>query len=222
MFQAAKLQSENESILRDLLHGMLPSMRLYVHGQSLTLDILSYLLQIICPQMKSVNITLLNKTEKENLQHVVNVMIEYNLTYIQERDEKGTYSYRLDPNIDRLTHFGEENTQLNGQLSYSAKQLLAREVELEKLRRFQGAGAGQSSASVPAAKPVPVVKTPARVENDDEISSTPVRSQNHLMKLQPKKLDDITVKKVVSNSMIKYFLIPTHTIIGSLIPYIGT
>lgn len=202
MFQAAKIQSENESILRDLLHGMLPSMRLYVHGQSLTLDILSYLLQIICPQMKSVNITLLNKTEKENLQHVVNVMIEYNLTYIQERDEKGTYSYRLDPNIDRLTRFGEENTQsLNAQLSYSAKQLLAREVELEKLRRFQGAASGPSS--VPAAKPVPVVKTVARVENDDDISSTPVRSQNHLMKLQPKKLDDITVKKVVSNLIFK-------------------
>ena len=35
--------------------------------------------------------------EKEELNHVISVMIDYNLNYVQERTQEGTYVYNLDP-----------------------------------------------------------------------------------------------------------------------------
>jgi chromosome transmission fidelity protein 18 len=35
--------------------------------------------------------------EREELNHVISVMIDYNLNYIQERTPEGSYIYNLDP-----------------------------------------------------------------------------------------------------------------------------
>jgi chromosome transmission fidelity protein 18 len=35
--------------------------------------------------------------EKEELSHVISVMIDYNLNYVQERTLEGNYGYTLDP-----------------------------------------------------------------------------------------------------------------------------
>lgn len=44
-----------------------------------------------------VSMQLYSKKEKENLQTIVNIMIDYNLNYIQERNQLGAYDYNLDP-----------------------------------------------------------------------------------------------------------------------------
>jgi chromosome transmission fidelity protein 18 len=44
-----------------------------------------------------VSMQLYNAREKEELNHVISVMIDYNLNYVQERTQEGTYVYNLDP-----------------------------------------------------------------------------------------------------------------------------
>ncbi|XP_044739790.1 chromosome transmission fidelity protein 18 homolog [Chrysoperla carnea] len=188
-YEALKKSQETKSILRDLVNGMAPKMRIYVQTTPFVCDTSSYILDIICPQMNSVNISLLKSEDKKVLENVVDVMISYNLNYIQERDETGTYTFRLDPNIEQLINFGKNQNE-HRQLSYSAKQLIAREVELEKMRRlelniadFKIGGDDMETSQL----------------EDPSISSTPTRStQNHLMKLQPKQLGSTTetTKKV--------------------------
>ena len=43
------------------------------------------------------NTQLYSSREKEGLAHLVQIMINYNMTYRQERSPEGQYSYVLDP-----------------------------------------------------------------------------------------------------------------------------
>lgn len=51
---------------------------------------------IICDVLQ-VSVAMYNHSEKEELQHVVSVMIDYNLTYSQERSQEGSFNFNLDP-----------------------------------------------------------------------------------------------------------------------------
>ncbi|MPC23181.1 Chromosome transmission fidelity protein 18 [Portunus trituberculatus] len=62
-------------------------------------------------------------------------MIGYNLTYIQEKDVNGLYSFKLDPDIGDIVLFGDSKPA--NELSYYSRQLIAREIELEKVRRSE-------------------------------------------------------------------------------------
>ena len=51
---------------------------------------------------------------------------------MQERSAEGQYVYKLDPNIEDVAYFKDIN---HTQLPYAIKQLIAHEVEKEKMRR---------------------------------------------------------------------------------------
>ena len=53
--------------------------------------------------------------------------------YQQERDEAGNYQYRLDPDLESCVTFPGQPRSVN--LGYGARQLIAREIELERMRR---------------------------------------------------------------------------------------
>lgn len=74
---------------------MVPARRAYVNGDALRLDILPLLTRIIVPALRPVSLHLYTQQERENLNHVVSVMIDYNLTYVQERTPEGTYVYNM-------------------------------------------------------------------------------------------------------------------------------
>jgi chromosome transmission fidelity protein 18 len=44
-----------------------------------------------------VSMELYTAREKEELNHVISIMIDYNLTYVQQRTLEGNYVYTLDP-----------------------------------------------------------------------------------------------------------------------------
>ncbi|CAJ0915200.1 unnamed protein product [Ranitomeya imitator] len=73
--------------------------------------------------------------EKQQLADLINTMLAYNLTYHQERTMDGQYLYKLDPNVEDVCRFPE--LPARKQLTYQAKQLIAREIELEKMRRSE-------------------------------------------------------------------------------------
>ncbi|PNF28113.1 hypothetical protein B7P43_G12268 [Cryptotermes secundus] len=128
-------EQKARQILRELMRGMAPLVRIHANPAQLLFDTLPLLLQILVPTLRSVSMQLYSAREKEDLNHVISVMIDYNLNYVQERTLEGNYIYNLDPNIEELALFpGQKPARL---LSYANKQLISREVELEKMRRTE-------------------------------------------------------------------------------------
>lgn len=143
-------KNRQKAIIGEVMRGIRPTIRPYVHKIALTLDILPFLLIIIVPSFRPISLHLYTAEEKKILEHVVNVMIDYNLTYVQERMPDGSYVYKLgkyfksvdlgfnfyflsDPNIDDLVSFNSQKKSL----SYSNKQLIAQEIERAKMRRSE-------------------------------------------------------------------------------------
>lgn len=90
--------------------------------------------------------------EKNDLQHTVEVMVDLGLTYSQTKNVDGTYQYQIEPDINCLCNFKCKNVDASreqiekknisfsvnertNELTYSNMQIIAREVELETMRR---------------------------------------------------------------------------------------
>lgn len=80
------------------MKGMQPSIRAYTYSSSLLLDTLPILSQIIAPLLRPVNLHLYTAEEKTLLLHVVSVMIDYNLNYLQEKTSEGSYIFNTGRN----------------------------------------------------------------------------------------------------------------------------
>ncbi|CAH1167218.1 unnamed protein product [Phyllotreta striolata] len=132
-FEMKQNQVRRSAIVAEMLKGMRPTIKTYCNKSSLLLDILPFLLKIISPNFRPVNLHLYTKEEKDAMTRVVNVMIDYNLNYVQERRQDGVYVFNLEPDVEELFQFSCKKRQL----SYSNKQLIAREIELEKMRRTE-------------------------------------------------------------------------------------
>ncbi|KAM6299110.1 chromosome transmission fidelity protein 18 homolog [Aegotheles albertisi] len=130
----AKLQ-HMQNLVVSMVSGIAPSARSRAGQQSLVLEVLCLLLDIIAPKLRPVNTQLYSLREKQQLAALISTMLAYNLTYHQERLPEGQYTYKLDPNVEDVCRFPE--LPARRQLTYQAKQLIAREIELEKMRRTE-------------------------------------------------------------------------------------
>ncbi len=127
-------------------------------------DVLPHLVDIIQPNLRPVNTQLYSAREKEELKDLVDVMKAYSLTYVQERTPEGQYNYRcescnslfssllsrfncsmlrLDPAVEDVAcfpatatdhHFQLWQLRQRRRLPYAMRQLVAREIEMEKMR----------------------------------------------------------------------------------------
>lgn len=95
LLQVRTKQERITSILTELLRGIAPTLRVYLTGLSLRLDVLPLLSKIISPEFRAVNLHLFTESEKNVLANVVGIMTDYNLTYIQERNSEGVYVYNI-------------------------------------------------------------------------------------------------------------------------------
>lgn len=83
------------AIVSEVLRGLQPSVRSYCDRLTLILDILPILVVIIVPNFRPVNLHLYTKEEKDHMLAVVHIMIDYNLNYVQERQNDGTFVFNL-------------------------------------------------------------------------------------------------------------------------------
>lgn len=95
MLQVKTKQERITSVLTELLRGIAPTLRAYLTGLSLRLDVLPLLLKIISPEFRAVNVHLFTENEKNALAKIVGIMTDYNVTYIQERNAEGIYVYNI-------------------------------------------------------------------------------------------------------------------------------
>ncbi|ELW67773.1 Chromosome transmission fidelity protein 18 like protein [Tupaia chinensis] len=142
--QAQSRTSQTWNLIQTLVLGIAPAIRSRVAPQALVLDTLCLLLDILTPRLRPVSTQLYSAREKQQLAGLVGTMLAYNLTYRQERTPDGQYVYALDPNVEEVCRFPE--LPAHKPLTYQAKQLIAHEVEVEKMRRADArAGAGAAA-----------------------------------------------------------------------------
>lgn len=124
-----------QNLMVSMVSGITPSARSRAGQQSLVLEVLCLLLDIIAPKLRPVNTQLYSLKEKQQLAALISTMLAYNLTYHQERLPEGQYVYKLDPNVEDVCRFPD--LPARKQLTYQAKQLIAHEIEMEKMRRTE-------------------------------------------------------------------------------------
>ncbi|XP_044253050.1 chromosome transmission fidelity protein 18 homolog [Tribolium madens] len=168
-YEAKTKQNRQKAIINELIRGMQPAIRSYVQPISLILDILPLLTTIIMPSFRPIGLHLYTEEEKKALERVVSIMVDYNLGYVQERTADGKYDYKLDPNIDELVSFGPKTS-----LSYFNKQLIAKEIETAKMRRFASS-----------------------IQDQPQRSSNAAPMPNHLQTLKAKSVSGVEMPAVV-------------------------
>ncbi|CDS40267.1 chromosome transmission fidelity protein 18 [Echinococcus multilocularis] len=123
----------------------LTSLRFLTHRQFL-LDAACYLNKLVSTMslmLRPVNTQLYNAPEKQHLAHLVHLMIAIGLDWVpQQASDTGEPAYRLQPPLDAVAQFPStlRSLDLSG-LPYSTKQMLAREVARERMRRAEAANA---------------------------------------------------------------------------------
>ncbi|XP_060116875.1 chromosome transmission fidelity protein 18 homolog [Heteronotia binoei] len=200
----AKL-TQVQNLLASMISGIAPNSRSRVGSQSLVLEALCLLLDIISPKLRPVNTQLYSQKEKQQLSELISTMLAYNLTYLQERTPDGQYIYKLDPNVEEICRFPE--LPARRPLTYQAKQLIAREIELEKMRRTEAALRTRNSNQEPAvSQPAkeggqkPCTKTESQVRNHEQRLDAIVKRATFEEKPETDFFGRVVVKKTVSAS----------------------
>ncbi|KAF9546441.1 hypothetical protein EC957_009790 [Mortierella hygrophila] len=153
----------NESILQGMALNLPAKIQRHFRKSNFATELLSPFLRILSPFLRPVNKQLIKPDEREVLKRLVDIMIQFQLTFVQEKTEDGQFLYRLEPSIEKLGDFstiGLKNILTN---RYAVRQLIAQEIEMELVRRaeavketkvgafFGKAGQGQDAASMETA-----------------------------------------------------------------------
>lgn len=190
-------KSHNLQTLQLMKNGIVPHLRRNLLKNVTLLDIVPYLFLITLPSLRPVNTKLYSESEKQMFASLVDVMIACNLTYRQERNPEGQYTYLLEPNIEELTTF--TGLPQHRHLPYGTKQLIAREVDLEKMRRAEKVMKASEEMNI-----VPVDKTNKRADvvSRQKLEPKKIKSTDHHQNLdffgrvvQVKETQETTLKK---------------------------
>nr|XP_004652192.2 chromosome transmission fidelity protein 18 homolog isoform X2 [Jaculus jaculus] len=144
--EAQTRMNHTRNQIQMLVSGMAPATRSHATPQALVLDTLCLLLEVLAPKLRPVSTQLYSAREKQQLSSLVGTMLAYSLTYHQERTPDGQYLYKLEPNVEQVCRFPE--LPARKPLTYQAKQLIAREIEVEKMRRAEALAWARSGPQV--------------------------------------------------------------------------
>uniref|UniRef100_A0A2K5IDJ2 AAA+ ATPase domain-containing protein n=1 Tax=Colobus angolensis palliatus TaxID=336983 RepID=A0A2K5IDJ2_COLAP len=128
--EAQNRMSQMRNLIQTLVSGIAPAMRSRATPQALLLDALCLLLDILAPKLRPVSTQPYSTREKQQLASLVGTML---------------------PNVEELCRFPE--LPARKPLTYQAKQLIAREIEVEKMRRAEASAQAQNSPQVDGSSP---------------------------------------------------------------------
>jgi chromosome transmission fidelity protein 18 len=87
----------NESILQGMVDNLPAKVQRHVRKSNFATELLSPFLRIISPNLRPVNKQLIKPDERVILQRLVETMIHFRITFVQEKTEDGQFVYRLEP-----------------------------------------------------------------------------------------------------------------------------
>nr|XP_061779038.1 chromosome transmission fidelity protein 18 homolog [Nerophis lumbriciformis] len=163
--EASSRLLSSRNAVSSMLADIPPGIRTRISHLNLTLDVLTLLLDIICPKLRPVNPQLFSSREKEQMCDLIDTMLAYNLSYRQDRTPEGQYTYVLEPRVEEVVRF--PGLPPRRQLTYQAKQTISREMEQEKMRRAEHAM---------------LLRNPTARE--EKKSSGPKQNKNHQQRLE--------------------------------------
>ncbi|XP_011304841.1 chromosome transmission fidelity protein 18 homolog [Fopius arisanus] len=147
-------------------------------GQDTTtiiLDIAPSLFEILNPKLRSVASNLYSTKEKIELERLIDVMLNLGISFVQEKSEDGAVDYKIEPDLFEVGIFPECKTRRG--LSYAVKQIVAQELEVERLKR---ATLARGASSNPEGS-----KTPQGVNETPEIiPSVNAFRPNHISEME--------------------------------------
>uniref|UniRef100_A0A8C4F7U1 Chromosome transmission fidelity protein 18 homolog n=1 Tax=Dicentrarchus labrax TaxID=13489 RepID=A0A8C4F7U1_DICLA len=97
--EAASRLVSCKNALCTMLADIPACIRMRISQLSLTLDMLTLLLDIICPKLRPVNPQLFSSREKEQMRELIDTMLAYNLSYRQDRTPEGQYKEKEEKKI---------------------------------------------------------------------------------------------------------------------------
>ncbi|KAM8716293.1 hypothetical protein ACLKA7_003217 [Drosophila subpalustris] len=167
--------TNQRNIFLSLRKGVNASAQGVGQGSILLLDTVPLLKRILSPQLRSVAVQLLSQKEQYDLRHTIQVMVDLGVTFVQVKSAEGHFVFQTEPDLDTLCAFpGFAGLTL----PYFSRQLIAREVDLERIRR-----AAPKGSDVNAAK-----KTTATAGDATKKKAASPRLPNHLQTLKPKQI----------------------------------
>ncbi|XP_039265206.2 chromosome transmission fidelity protein 18 homolog [Styela clava] len=182
-FENTKRKQKCENLLESMFVEMVPYARCFTTAQTAILDSIPYILAIMTPTIRPVNQQLFSPAEKKLLKDLVSTMLSYNLSYRQERNEDGQYNYVLEPNVAEICEF--EGCQEKRKLPYSTRQMIAKEVEMEKMRRSEHMMEGLTLSQTEQKSDLSNEdKTSSSKKESDEVPSKSTKTPNHLQSLE--------------------------------------
>ncbi|XP_051242642.1 chromosome transmission fidelity protein 18 homolog isoform X2 [Dicentrarchus labrax] len=165
--EAASRLVSCKNALCTMLADIPACIRMRISQLSLTLDMLTLLLDIICPKLRPVNPQLFSSREKEQMRELIDTMLAYNLSYRQDRTPEGQYAYMLEPRVEEVVRY--PGLPPRRQLTYQAKQTISREMEQEKMRR---------------AEQLMLQRNPVVKEKEEKKIAGPKPTRNHQQRLE--------------------------------------
>ncbi|XP_017047709.1 chromosome transmission fidelity protein 18 homolog [Drosophila ficusphila] len=184
-FELQQKSTNQRNIFQALSKGVTTQALGVGQGRTLLLDTVPLLKRILSPQLRSVAVQLLSLKEQQDLRHTIEVMVDLGLTFVQVKSQEGHYVFQTEPDLDALSAFPGFSGLT---LPYFSRQLIAREVDLERIRRAAPKGGEPSTA---AAKK----KTPGAA------SQLP----NHLQTLKPKPISAPNMRSAPKQQLTKDF-----------------
>ena len=108
---------------------------------NITSELIPLLLRIITPDLKPINQQLIKTEERLAMKKLIRKKLDLNIKYIQDRNEDNQIVYRLEPALDVFIHYDGKKVNDMPVTRFNLRQLIAKEMEAEALRRLGGNGA---------------------------------------------------------------------------------
>ncbi|XP_006610723.1 chromosome transmission fidelity protein 18 homolog [Apis dorsata] len=152
----------------------------------LTIDIAPFFPDLLSSRLRTVSGHLHSMKEKEDINRIVNILINFGLTFTQEKKLDGTYDYKLDPNIFEISIFPD--CKYHRTLTYPVKQILVQELEAERLRR-----AANAIKNVTQNKNENAVKENTTT-NEDSREDLVAKTRNNIISIESKEIQTKEIK----------------------------
>ncbi|KAF4032157.1 putative P-loop containing nucleoside triphosphate hydrolase protein [Phytophthora infestans] len=103
----------------------------------LVVDVVPWLIASLSPNIRRINPSLQTKEEKLMIQRLIQLMASLGLSFRHKYRPDGSEDYALEPALNELVEFRsrEGGTPYQYMLPISVRKMIAREVELEQMRR---------------------------------------------------------------------------------------
>ncbi|CAF0978575.1 unnamed protein product [Adineta ricciae] len=123
----------NITTIETMLNDIIPTLRQFVYKDILVLDILPFMLEILQPRLRQTNIALFTNKEMRDIRTLIDVMITFNLSYIQQRSPNGENILALEPPVDAVAYFPGMSDKRG--LSFGTRQMIFKELLKERVKR---------------------------------------------------------------------------------------